>query len=250
MNKDHKDKVAIVSGGSRGIGRDIVLHLARQGCHVAFNYVHNGTLAEQLVSEAVGLGVRCTGTCVDITDFDAVKNWCGQIKDEFGTFHYVVNNAGIIDDKPLMLMGQDQWLRVIDTNLNGLFNLTRHCIVTLMKQKYGSVVNVSSISGVIGLPGQTNYSASKGGMNAFTKALAQEVARYNVRVNAVAPGFIGTDIVKHFGAEKLAEIEAAIPVGRMGTPADVSGCVSYLLSDAANYVTGQVIVIDGGLSMR
>ncbi len=250
MDNQLQGKVAIVSGGSRGIGREIVLSLARQGCHVAFNYVHSAEPARQLAEEVAGLGVRCLSAQVDITDFEAVKDWCGQIKQEFGTFHYVVNNAGIIDDKPLMMMSRDQWKRVIDTNLNGMFNLTRHCVVTLMKQKFGSIVNVSSVSGVMGLPGQTNYSASKGGMNAFTKALAQEVAGSQVRVNAVAPGFIDTDIVSHFAEDKREYIQSRIPQGRIGRPADVSGCVSYLLGSRAAYVTGQVIVIDGGLSLR
>lgn len=250
MNNNLTDKVAIVSGGSRGIGRDIVLTLARQGCHVAFNYLSHEEAARQLEEEARGLGVRCVAAMVDVTDFDAVKDWCRGIKEEFDTFHFVVNNAGIIDDKPLMMMGREQWQRVIDTNLTGMFNLTRHCIVTLMKQKFGSVVNVSSVSGLMGLPGQTNYSASKGGMNAFTKALAQEVARVQVRVNAVAPGFIDTDIVAHFPAEKKEQIQRMIPLQRIGLPADVSGCVAYLLGERARYITGQVIVIDGGLSLR
>ena len=250
MNNNLTDKVAIVSGGSRGIGRDIVLTLARQGCHVAFGYVRNDEAAGRLAEEVRGLGVRCAASRVDVTDFEAVKEWSTGVKEEFGTFHYLVNNAGIIDDKPLMMMSREQWQRVIDTNLTGMFNLTRHCIVTLMKQKFGSIVNISSVSGVMGLPGQTNYSASKGGMNAFTKALAQEVARTQVRVNAVAPGFIETDIVSHFSPEKIEEIEKLIPLRRIGRPADVSGCVAYLLGGQARYVTGQVIVIDGGLSLR
>ena len=250
MYKGLADKVAIITGGSRGIGRDIVLDLARHGCHIAFNYMRDEQKAQAVAEDVRSLGVRCHMQRVDVTDFDAVKAWIAQIKEEFGTFHFLVNNAGIIDDKALMMMSREQWQNVIDTNLNGMFNVTRHCIITLMKEKYGSIVNVSSISGVIGLPGQTNYSASKGGMNAFTKALAQEVARCQVRVNAVAPGFIETDIVAHFSPERLQEIAADIPVGRIGQAQDVSGCVAYLLSEDANYITGQVIVIDGGLSMR
>lgn len=250
MNNELNDKVAVVSGGSRGIGRDVVLTLAREGCHVAFNYVRSDQAARELAEEVAAMGVRCLATQADITDYEAVKAWCDRIKEEFGTFHFVVNNAGIIDDKPLMMMSREQWTRVIDTNLSGMYNLTRHCIVTLMKQKFGSIVNISSVSGVMGLPGQTNYSASKGGMNAFTKALAQEVARSQVRVNAVAPGFIETDIVSHIPEDKLEHIRGLIPVGRIGAARDVSGCVAYLLGSRARYITGQVIVIDGGLSLR
>lgn len=250
MNPNLKGKVAIVTGASRGIGRQIVLKLAASGCHVAFNYLAGSSEAQTLYDEVIGLGVRCHKKSVDIADYAAVKIWIDEIKQEFGEFHILVNNAGVIDDKALMMMGAEQWNKVININLNGMFNVCRHCIVSFMKQKQGNIINISSISGVIGLAGQTNYSASKGGMNAFTKALAKEVAKFNVRVNAIAPGFIQTEILSKFNEEQMVQFKQEIPLGRIGTTEDVSNCVAFLLSEAAEYITGQVIVVDGGLAIR
>jgi len=245
-----KGKVAIVTGGSRGIGRAICLMLASQGCHVAFNYAKSTKEADALKKEISAMGVKCTATQVDIKDFDKVKEWIENVKKEFGTFHILINNAGIIADKALMLMTQEDWQDVIDTNLTGVFNITRCCITTLLKQKEGHVVNISSVSGKIGLPRQVNYSASKGGLDAFTKALAKEVAAYNVRVNSVAPGFIETDILKEFSPEDREKINKLIPMGRAGTPEDVAGCVKFLLSPEAQYIIGENIQMDGGLAIR
>ncbi|MCR4337627.1 MAG: SDR family NAD(P)-dependent oxidoreductase, partial [Candidatus Omnitrophica bacterium] len=169
-----KDKIAIVTGGARGIGRAIVLMLAQEGCHVAFNYTKSEDAAKSLVEEAQKLGVRCHASRVDIKSFDAVKQWIEEIKKEFGGLDILINNAGITRDKVLMMMTADEWHDVIDTNLSGMFYTSRACIVTFLKQKRGQIVNISSVSGVIGLPGQTNYSSSKGGIIAFTKALAKE----------------------------------------------------------------------------
>jgi len=245
-----KDKVAIVTGGARGIGRAICLMLAKQGCHVAFNYVKSTKDAAALEKEIKSLGVKCKATQVDIKDFDKVKEWTESIKKEFGTFHILINNAGIIADKALMLMALEDWQKVIDTNLTGVFNITRCCITTLLKQKEGHIINISSISGKIGLPRQVNYSASKGGLDAFAKALAKEVAAYNVRVNSVAPGFIETDILKEFSQEDRENINKTIPLRRVGTPEDVAGCVKFLLSPEAQYIIGENIQMDGGLAIR
>ena len=149
-----------------------------------------------------------------------------------------------------MMMTEDDWRTVIDTNLNGVFNATRACIVSMMKQKNGDIVNISSVSGIFGLPRQTNYSASKGGVNAFTKALAKEVAAYNIQVNAVAPGFIETEILADFSEEQKKQVTELIPLGRMGNAEDVAHCVKFLLSDHAEYITGQIIQVDGGLAIR
>ncbi len=247
---EFKNKVAIVTGASRGIGRAIAEALAGQGCDIAFNYSKSKDAALKLEKEIKSKGVRCKAACVDIRDFEAVKAWIAQVKEEFGRIDILVNNAGIVIDKPLMMMSREDWDQVIDTNLNGMFNAAKSCIVTFMKQKSGDIVNISSVSGIFGLPGQTNYSASKGGMNAFTKALAKEVARYGVRVNAVAPGFVETEILSHFTDEQKKKVTASVPLQRIGTPQDVANCVVFLLSKGAHYMTGQVVQVDGGLAMR
>lgn len=247
---DLKGKVAIVTGGSRGIGRAIVLMLAKNGCHVAFNYQKNDGAALTVVNEAKKLGVKCVAAKVDIKDFVKVKTWVEEVKEKMGRLDILVNNAGRIIDKALMLMDDQDWQDVIDTNLNGVFNATRACIVTFLKQKSGNIVNISSVSGIFGLPRQVNYSAAKGGVNAFTKALAKEVAVYNVKVNAVAPGFVDTDILSNLTEEQKSRILEAIPQGRLGVPEDIANCVKFLLSEGAQYITGQIIQVDGGLAIR
>jgi len=247
---DLKDKVAIVTGGSRGIGRAIVLMLAQHGCPTAFSYHSNSAAAKAVEEEARAFGSRCQAYGVDIKDFAAVKTWIDEVKKDFGRLDILVNNAGVIVDKALMMMSPADWQTVIDTNLTGVFNATRNCIVTFLKQKSGAIVNISSVSGVIGLPRQTNYSASKGGMNSFTKALAKEVAAYGIRVNAVAPGFIETDILSGLSETQRAEIIQTVPLARIGAVQDVTGCVRFLLSEESCYMTGQIIQIDGGLAIR
>lgn len=244
-----KGKHAIVTGASRGIGRAIVLMLAREGCHVAFNYHKAQDQAKKLESEVRSLGVQCQGSCVDIKDFQAVKKWIESVRSDFGGLDILINNAGITRDKALMLMDPMDWQDVMDTNLNGMFYATRLCITTFLKQKSGCVINISSISGKIGLARQTNYSASKGAMDAFTKALAKEVAAYHVRVNAVAPGYINTDILEQLPREAREALAQKIPLGRLGTPEEVASCVKFLLSDQAQYITGQIIQMDGGLAI-
>lgn len=245
-----KDRVAIVTGGSRGIGRAIVLMLADEGCDVAFSYLAHEEAAKALADEARAKGGRCEAFCVDIKNYAAVKEWVENVRKDFGRFDILVNNAGIIVDKALMMMAPEDWQKVIDTNLTGVFNASRCCIVNFLKQKKGNIVNISSVSGLIGLPRQTNYSASKGGVNAFTKALAKEVAGYGIRVNAVAPGYIETDILSGLSPEQRKMILAEIPLARVGDVNDVVGSVRFLLSDASQYITGQVIQVDGGLAIR
>ena len=244
------DHVALVTGGSRGIGRAIVLMLAREGYRVAFSYLNNKESALSLEEEVRRLGGIAKAGAVDVKDFAAVKAWVNEARDSFGRLDVLVNNAGIIRDKALMLMLPEDWEEVLATNLTGVFHASRAVIVTFMKQKSGDIINISSVSGVIGLSRQTNYSASKGGINAFTKALAKEVAAYGIRVNAIAPGYIETDILSGFDSQKKEEIAKTIPVGRLGTVEDVAGCVQFLLSDSARYITGQILVVDGGLAIR
>jgi len=250
MNQPLKNKVAIVTGGSRGIGRAVVMRLAKLGCDVAFNYQSNAAAAMELENELKPFGGRVQSSQVDIKDFDAVKEWIAAVQKEFGRVDILVNNAGIIRDKALMMMSREDWDDVIQTNLSGAFHAARACVFAMMKQKSGVIVNMSSVSGVIGLPGQTNYSAAKGGMNAFTKALAKEVAGHGVRVNAVAPGFIETDMISKFSDEQKQAVNKQIPLGRIGSVEDVAHCVEFLVSDASRYLTGQIIVVDGGLAMK
>ena len=247
--KRWKGKVAVVTGGARGIGRAIVSMLADEGCDVAFNYVHSRQAAATLQKELRARGCRAKASRVDIRNFRTVKEWIEQTKDSFGRLDILINNAGIIQDKALMLMSEDDWTNVIDTNLNGMYYATRSCIVTFLKQKQGQIVNISSVSGTLGLPRQTNYSASKGGVNSFTRALAKEVAAYGVRVNAVAPGFIETDMLGGFSPEQKQKVGDMIPLRRLGAAADVAGAVRFLLSEDARYLTGQIIHVDGGLAM-
>ncbi len=244
-----KGKTVVVSGAARGIGRAIALELARQGTNISFNYSKSQSQAQELEKELKGLGVKAQGFQVDIKDYAAVKGWVDKTKELFGSLDIVVNNAGIIRDRAFALMEIADWQDVIDTNLGGTMNLTRAAIVTLVKQKSGNIVNITSVTGVIGMPRQTNYAASKAGIIGFTKALAKEVAAYNIRVNAVAPGFIETDMLKDLKEVYRNQIIEHIPLGRMGKSEEVALVVKFLVSDAANYITGQTVIIDGGMSL-
>jgi 3-oxoacyl-[acyl-carrier protein] reductase len=244
-----KDKIAIISGASRGIGRAIALELAREGCHISFSYQKSEAEAEKLETEIKNLGRKSKGYCVDIKDYNAVADWVNQTKELFQGLDIAVNNAGIIKDKALVFMEKQDWQEVIDTNLTGVFNLSRAVITGFLKQKSGNLINISSVSGIIGLPRQTNYSASKAGVIGFTKALAREVAAYNIRVNAIAAGFIETDMTKELNENVRNKMLTQIPLSRFGKTEEVANAVRFLAGDGANYITGQIIVIDGGLSM-
>lgn len=241
------NKTVIISGASRGIGKTIALELAKEGANISFNYLKSSAEAQQVEEEIKKLGVKAKSFQVDIKDFEAVKKWVNDTKDLFGGIDIVINNAGVIKDKALALMELSDWHDVINTNLNGTFNLTRAALVTLLKQKSGNIVNITSVSGKIGLPRQTNYSAAKAGIMGFTKALAQEVGPYNIRVNAVGPGFIETDMLKDLKKEYIDQMLALVPLARLGKPEEVAHVVKFLVSDEAKYITGQTIIIDGGL---
>jgi 3-oxoacyl-[acyl-carrier protein] reductase len=190
------------------------------------------------------LPVQC-----DARDYKGTCAAIDKIKETFGRLDILVNNAGITRDKSLMMMSQQDWSDVIDTNLTGVFNATRACIITFLKQKSGNIVNIASVSGIHPLAGQTNYAAAKAGVIGFTKSLAKEVAPYNIRVNAVAPGFIETDMTANFTEKMREKFFAMIPLRRFGTPEEVSNAVLFLLTDESQYITGQVIQLDGGLGM-
>ncbi len=244
-----KNKTAIISGATRGIGRAIAIELARGGANVSFNFLKSNKEADELEKEIKALGVDVKSFQVDIKDYNAVKSWVDDTKGLLGGIDIIVNNAGVIKDKALALMEPDDWHEVINTNLDGTFNLTRAVIVSFIKQKSGIIINIASVSGVVGMPRQTNYSASKAGIIGFTKSLAKEVASYNIRVNAIAPGFIETDMLKDLKEGHKEQIIKQIPFKRLGRPEEVAEAVKFLVSERASYITGQTIVVDGGMSM-
>jgi 3-oxoacyl-[acyl-carrier protein] reductase len=244
-----RDRVAVVTGGSRGIGRAVVLALCRQGADCAFTYTSHGDAAKSLAAEVRELGRRTIPILLDVRDFEGAKAMIEKVKSEFGRLDILVNNAGITRDRSLMGMSREDWGDVIDTDLTGVFNTTRACIITFLKQKSGSVVNLSSVSGIRPMAGQVNYAAAKAGVIGFTKSLAQEVAPYNIRVNAVAPGFIETDMTSQLGEKFRDKAVTRIPLGRFGTAEEVAQSVLFLAGDGSRYITGQVIQIDGGLGM-
>ena len=250
MKDGLKDKVAIVTGATRGIGRAIAKAVAREGADVAFTYLKSTDRAESLSKEIQGLKRRPLALQVDVRDFQKSKEMVEVVKEKLGRLDILINNAGVTKDKALMMMTEDDWRQVIDTNLNGTFNVTRNCIVTFLKQKQGNIINVSSVSGIAGMARQTNYAASKAGIIGFTKSLAREVAAYNIRVNAIAPGFIETDMLSGLKDEHKEEIKKMVPLGRIGRSEDVTGAVKFLLSENSGFITGQTIVIDGGLFIQ
>jgi 3-oxoacyl-[acyl-carrier protein] reductase len=237
-------KVALVTGGSRGIGRAVVEGFHNAGYRVAFTYSSNEAAASALAEQ---LGPDAMAMRADVRDFARATEVVAETIAKFGPISALVNNAGIKKDLPLMKMDADSWRDVVDTNLNGTFNYSRN-VINGMLRSGGAIVNVTSVSGVIGMAGQTNYSASKAGVIGFTKALAKEVARFEVRVNAVAPGFIDTDMTSAIDEATRKKLYGQIPSGQPGTAADVAKLVLYLASEDAKYVTGQVWNIDGGLT--
>ena len=243
------NKTAIVTGGTRGIGKAIVLELAKSGCNVAFNYSKSDDLANELVKEIEALGVKAVAKKADVSDFESAKEMIKEVKDEFGQIDYLVNNAGITRDKLLAMMKEDDWDDVININLKSVYNFSKAVIMTMIKQKNGKILNITSVSGIAGVAGQTNYSASKAGMIGFTKALAKEVGKAKINVNAIACGFIETDMTSELPEEYKKKMTDMTALKRFGTTEDVAKAAKFFLSDDANYVTGQVLSLDGGLAL-
>lgn len=242
-------KNALVTGASRGIGREIALELARQGANVAVNYSGNEAKAQQVVEEIKAIGRNAIKLKADVANETSVKEMVKEVIGEFGTLDILVNNAGVTRDNLLMRMKEEEFDQVINTNLKGVFVCTKAVTRQMMKQKAGQIINVSSIVGVSGNPGQANYVAAKAGVIGLTKTTAKELASRNIRVNAVAPGFISTDMTDALTDEQQAGMLDMIPLGKLGKPEEVARVVRFLASEDASYITGQTIHIDGGMVM-
>ncbi|HEX8091297.1 MAG TPA: 3-oxoacyl-[acyl-carrier-protein] reductase [Blastocatellia bacterium] len=246
---EFQGRAAIVTGGSRGIGRAIARELASRGASVAFSFTKNRGLADELVAEIEGQGGRALAFQGDVADTRAAEEMVQAVKSELGSVDYLVNNAGITRDKLIMMMSEEDWDAVIDTNLKGVFNVTKPAVSMMIRQRRGAILNIASVSGIVGLAGQTNYSASKAGLIGFTKALAKEVARRKITVNALALGLIETDMTGGLPDDYKQRMLDQIPLGRYGTVEEVARIAVFLLSDDARYITGQVVQADGGLAI-
>ena len=242
-------KSAIVTGASRGIGREIALLLAKEGARVAVNYSGSKDKADEVVKLITESGGEAFAIQADVSDADGVKNMVDKTLEMFGTIDILVNNAGITRDNLLMRMKEDEWDDVININLKGVFLCTKGVTRQMMRQRAGRIVNVASIVGVSGNPGQANYVAAKAGVIGFTKTAAKELASRNINVNAVAPGFITTDMTDALSEEVKNQMLSVIPLGKLGRPEDVARTVLFLLSEDAVYITGQTIHVDGGMVM-
>src|SRR6476660_2100847 len=248
--KQFEGRSAVVTGGTRGIGKAIVSELAARGCSVAFNYSKSADEADKLKAEIESAGVKAFAAQCDVANTEAAADFVKQAKEAFGNIDFLVNNAGITRDQLIMRMKEDEWDAVIDTNLKGAWNFSKAVLRPMMKNENGgSILNISSISGVVGMLGQSNYSASKAGMIGLTKAMAKEVASRKITVNALALGLVETHMAQGMNAEYREKILASIPLGRLGNVKEIAEIVCFLLSPSAAYITGQVIQADGGLAM-
>jgi 3-oxoacyl-[acyl-carrier protein] reductase len=241
-------RVALVTGGSRGIGRAIAEHLAEQGHAVAVNYRSRRDAAEQTVASIDAAGGVAIAVEGDVGDPDAVAALISAVESGLGPIAVLVNNAGITADDLLLRMNQEQWESVIQTNLSSAYLVTKAVLRAMLKARWGRIINITSVSGMAGNAGQANYAAAKAGLIGFTKSVAKEVGSRGITVNAVAPGFIETEMTDALGDQVKEAVIPSIAVGRLGSPHEIAGAVGYLASDAAAYVTGHVLVVDGGLA--
>ncbi len=240
-------KVAVVTGGSRGIGSAICRELAAEGAFVYVNYASSPDAAQAVLDAIRGSGGDGALLQFDVSDREAVSKALGGVLDERGTVHVLVNNAGITRDTLLARMKEEDWDRVLDVNLKGVFNCTQAVLRAMMKARWGRIINIGSVVGAMGNAGQANYAAAKAGLAGFAKSLAREVAPRGITVNVVAPGFIETDMTKVLPDKIKEQLLGQIPVGRMGTAEEVAAAVSFLASDSASYITGHVLHVNGGL---
>ncbi len=247
MNGLLKGKKALITGASRGIGRAMAIRFAEQGADVGFTYLSSVEQGEALAAELSAMGIKAVGYRSDASDFNASEALMTHFIKDFGTLDVLINNAGITRDGLLMRMSEEQWDDVLRVNLKSVFNLTKAATKHLLKQKFGSVINVTSVVGIKGNAGQANYAASKSGILGFTKSVALELGSRNIRCNAIAPGFIETEMTGKLAPEMVEEWKKAIPLRRGGKASEVADCAVFLGSDLSTYISGQVIQIDGGM---
>lgn len=248
MNKLLEHKVALITGASRGIGRTTALLFAQEGCDVAFTYLHSADKAQALQAEITALGVRCECYCADATDFQRAQEVVSEVLKTFGKIDVLVNNAGVTADGLLMRMTEEQWDKVITGCLKSTFNYTHAVVPYMIHQRSGSIISLASSVGLNGNPGQCNYSAAKAGIIGFTKSLAKELGSRNIRVNAVAPGLITTDMTSGLSDEYKQELIGRTCLKRVGTPDDVANTILFLASEMGSFYTAQVLGVHGGIS--
>lgn len=244
-----KGKTAIITGGSRGIGKACAIYLAKQGADIVFNYSNNSSMAEETADEIKNLGVKVQAVKADVKSSQDIDYLFNQALENFNSIDILVNNAGITRDTLLIRMKEEDWDKVLDINLKGVYLTCKAAAKHMMKKRQGRIINISSVVGITGNPGQANYAASKAGIIGFSKSIAKELAPRGILVNVVAPGFIDTDMTSVLGEKVKDNILSQIPLGRYGSPEDVAKLVTFLASDDNQYITGQVINIDGGMLM-